>query len=84
MVNFILVSPCIFHSSLFIKHRQNALHFYFYYVLIDPYICFGLCKKTIIRGFKLNIMVLILTRYFTGHNIQNQEQITARDVDVTQ
>jgi hypothetical protein len=24
------------------------------------------------------------THYFTGHNIQNQEQITARDVDVTQ
>jgi hypothetical protein len=23
----ILVSPCIFRSSLFIKHRQNALHF---------------------------------------------------------
>jgi hypothetical protein len=24
---FLYVSSCIFHSSLFIKHRQNALHF---------------------------------------------------------
>jgi hypothetical protein len=38
---FILVSPCIFTIHC-LKHQQNALHFYFYYVLIDPYICFGL------------------------------------------
>jgi hypothetical protein len=29
--NFIIVSPCIFHNSLFIKHRRNALHFTTFY-----------------------------------------------------
>jgi hypothetical protein len=38
---FILVSPCIFTIHC-LKHQQNALHFHFYYVLINPYICFGL------------------------------------------
>jgi hypothetical protein len=46
--NFILVSPCIFYNSLFTS-QQNALHFHFYYLFINPYICFGL-YKAIFRG----------------------------------
>jgi hypothetical protein len=43
--NFMLVSPCIFHSSLFIKHLQNALHFYFLLYINRPLHMFRFMQK---------------------------------------